>query len=356
MELLNRFCDRVRELVQTYIVSPIRQMRIIDAVDILLLAFVLYLLYAYFRRRRAARVFAGLAVVVVFSLLVTLFKLPTLTYIVRLFAGAAFFGIIVIFQPEIRDALEKLGNAPVFHPGKGLLTRRQYQMASDVTAETVDAVMKMSESCTGALIVFEGLTGLGESLEVGKYIDAKVTSSLLQNLFYDKAPLHDGAVIIRSMRIHSASCVLPSAHGKMNFGTMGTRHRAAVGISEVSDALVVVVSEETGIVSVAEDGKLVRRVDREELTDLLMTYLAGRSYLRRKKAERRAAEEKAAEQQKEDPEAPAKDPYAMYMDESEPADEKDRTIGEQLTIDGVRENGELSEESKDESDSRGGEV
>ena len=146
-----------------------------------------------------------------------------------------------------------------------------------------DAVFKMSETRTGALIVVEGLTKLGDHIQTGKIIDARVTSHLLQNIFYDKAPLHDGALVIRNMRIWAASCVLPSSSGKLDFGSMGTRHRAAVGVTEVSDALVIIVSEETGVVSLAEDGKLLRNVDRETLYDVLMTYFAGRLYLRKKR-------------------------------------------------------------------------
>ena len=126
-------------------------------------------------------------------------------------------------------------------------------------------------------------TKLGDYIQTGKIIDARVTSHLLQNIFYDKAPLHDGALVIRDMRIWAASCVLPSSNGELDFGSMGTRHRAAVGVTEVSDALVVIVSEETGIVSLAQDGKLLRNVDRETLYDVLMTYFAGRLYLRTKR-------------------------------------------------------------------------
>jgi hypothetical protein len=119
-------------------------------------------------------------------------------------------------------------------------------------------------------------------------MDARLTSSLLQKVFYNKAPLHDGALIIRDMRIIAASCVLPSARGKMDFGsTMGTRHRAAVGVTEVSDALVIVVSEQTGTVSVAQNGKLLRDVDGKTLHDVLMTYVAGKTYLRQKRANMR---------------------------------------------------------------------
>ena len=127
------------------------------------------------------------------------------------------------------------------------------------------------------------MTKLGDYMKSGKLVDARVTAPLLCNIFYDKAPLHDGALIIRNMRIYMASCVLPSTKGTLNFGSMGTRHRAAVGVTEVSDALALIVSEETGIVSVAQDGKLLRDVDRDTLKDILMTYLAGNLYLRIKR-------------------------------------------------------------------------
>jgi len=162
------------------------------------------------------------------------------------------------------------------------LPRKHYPLAKKTAEEIVDAVYHMSEKKTGALIVFEGLTKLGDYIQTGKIVDARVTSDLIQNIFYDKAPLHDGSVVIRDMRIWAASCVLPSANGNINFGRMGTRHRAAVGVTEVSDALALIVSEETGVVSVAQDGKLLRDVDRETLYDVLMTYLAGRLYLRKK--------------------------------------------------------------------------
>ena len=128
------------------------------------------------------------------------------------------------------------------------------------------------------------------SSSTGKPVDAMVTSPLLQNIFYNKAPLHDGALIIRNMRIWRASCVLPTTHSTINFENMGTRHRAAVGLSEVSDALVIVVSEESGIVSVAQDGKLIRNVDRSTLMDILMTYMAGSLYLRLKRQDEKATE------------------------------------------------------------------
>jgi hypothetical protein len=146
---------------------------------------------------------------------------------------------------------------------------------------------------------------------------------MLRNIFYDKAPLHDGALIIRDLRIHAASCVLPSAKGKLDFSSVGTRHRAAVGLTEVSDALVVVISEETGIVSVAQDGKLLRDVDSKTLYDILMTYIAGNTYLRFKRSNLRSdylamlelAEEKAvkkAKKSKRHKQVEEKDPLSAF--------------------------------------------
>ena len=245
-------------------------------------------LFGFLRNRRAGRVLLGLSALVVGSVAVTWLNLPALSYIVRLFASAAFFCIVVIFQPEIRDALEKLGNSSILNPGKSRVKSKQYDNVKTMVEETVDAVGKMAESRTGALIVFEGLTKLGDYIHTGKIVDARVTSHLLRNIFYDGAPLHDGAVIVRDMRIWAASCVLPSASGKMDFANVGTRHRAAVGLTEVSDALVIVVSEESGIVSVAQDGRLLRDVDRKTLFDILMTYIAGKTYLRFKRANLRS--------------------------------------------------------------------
>lgn len=275
--------DWICDFTTKYICKPILAMGVKDVIDILLLAFLIYSLYKFFRSRRAGRMLMGLVLITVVSIAIELIHFPALSYLVRLFAGAAFFCVIVIFQPEFRDTLEHIGNFSFLNLRKNGLSRRQLNAAREVTEEVVDAVFKMSKSRTGALIAFEGLTKLGDVAQTGKHIDSALTSHLLQNIFYEKAPLHDGALIVRDMRILAASCVLPPARGKTNFENMGTRHRAAVGITEVSDALVVVISEETGIVSVAQNRKLLREVDADMLTDILMTYLAGNAYLRAKK-------------------------------------------------------------------------
>lgn len=292
--MLAQFWGRVGDFFLKYVAEPFTGIGARDVIDILLLTALLFVLYRYGRSRRAGRVLVGLVIVALLGVAVTLTKLTALGYIVRLFASAFAFCFVLIFQPEIRTGLEKIGNSRVAAPLSDTIPRRKYAAAREITAETVDAVCRMSNTCTGALIVFEGLTRLGNYTESGKLVDARVTSPLLQNIFYDKAPLHDGAVIIRDMRIYAASCVLPSTVSDMDFGSMGTRHRAAVGVTEVSDALVVVVSEQTGIVSVAQDGKLLRGVDRKTLTDILMTYLAGRRYLRVKRLEERAEQIKSA--------------------------------------------------------------
>lgn len=267
-----------------YVAEPIVNMGARDIIDVLLLALVLYELFRFAQNRRAGRVTIGLLIVIFALMLVQLFRLPALTYISQLFAAAAFFCIVVIYQPEIRDALERIGNSTFLNPRSDTLPRKHLPMAKSCAEEITDAVFDMSEKRVGVLIVMEGLTKLGDYIQTGKLIDARVTSHLLKNIFYDKAPLHDGALVIRDMRIWAASCVLPSSSsGELDFGSMGTRHRAAVGVTEVSDALVIIVSEETGVVSLAEDGKLLRNVDRETLYDVLMTYLAGRLYLRKKR-------------------------------------------------------------------------
>lgn len=284
MDMLMKIWEAVASFAIRYIAEPIRAMSLWDVFDVLLLAVVLYQIYRFTRNRRAGRVLLGLCAVFVCCLVVLALDLPVLSYLVRMLGTTAFFCAVVIFQPEIRDMLEHFGNLTLFNPRSNTISGRKLGAVKEVVDETVDAVEQMAAEQTGALIVFEGLTKLGDYIETGRLVDARVTSRLLQNIFFENAPLHDGALIIRNMRIWAASCVLPSTKGKMDFGTMGMRHRAAVGVTEVSDALVVVVSEQTGTVSVAQDGKLLRGVDRDTLRDILMTYIAGNAYLRLKRA------------------------------------------------------------------------
>ena len=288
MNFFANIWKQICDFFAKYVVDPFVKIGVKDVVDILLLAVVLYGVYRFFRDRRAGRVMLGLTFVVVASVVVSAVQIPALSYIVRLFAAAAFFCIVVIFQPEFRDALESLGNWTLLTPNSNSISRKRMGVAKAVVEETVDAVSKMSEKNTGALIVFEGLTKLGDYVRTGHIVDAQVSSKLMRNIFFNHSPLHDGAMIIRDMRIYAASCVLPSSTRQIaDFGNLGTRHRAAVGVTEVSDALVVVVSEQTGAVSVAQNGKLLRHVDSKTLYDILMTYIAGNAYLRHKRANMR---------------------------------------------------------------------
>ncbi|MBQ9806658.1 MAG: diadenylate cyclase CdaA [Clostridia bacterium] len=285
MDFLTKAWNQICDFTMQYVVEPIMGIGVKDVIDILLLTILLFEMYRFFHTRRAGRVVIGLAFTVVVSALVVYFKLPTLTYLVNLFASVAFFCAVVIFQPEFRDALEHVGNLTIFNPRSNTLSKKKLGLANEVADETTDAVMTMASNRTGALIVFEGLTQLGDYTHAACILDARVSSKLLQNIFYNGSPLHDGALIIRKMRIYAANCVLPSSTRKnINFGLMGTRHRAAVGVTEVSDALVIVVSEQTGRVSVAQNGKLIRDIDRKALKDILMTYMAGNAYLRQKRA------------------------------------------------------------------------
>lgn len=285
MDFLTKIWNQICDFTMQYVVDPITEIGVKDVIDILLLTILLFEIYRFFHTRRAGRVLIGLAFTVVVSALAVYFKLTALSYLINLFASVAFFCVVVIFQPEFRDALEHIGNLTIFNPRSNTLSKKKLGLANEVADETTDAVMTMAGNRTGALIVFEGLTQLGDYTHSACLLDARVSSKLLQNIFYNGSPLHDGALIIRKMRIHAANCVLPSSTRKnINFGLMGTRHRAAVGVTEVSDALVIVVSEQTGMVSVAQNGKLIRDIDKKTLKDILMTYMAGNAYLRQKRA------------------------------------------------------------------------
>ena len=328
MNFFTNIWAQICNFFQTYVVKPFVNVGAKDIIDILLLAVVLYGVYRFFRDRRAGRVMLGLAFVVVASAVVSLFQLPALSYIVRLFAASAFFCTVVIFQPEFRDALESLGNWTLLNPNSNSISRKRMSVAKSVVEETVDAVTKMSETHTGALIVFEGLTKLGDYTRTGHIVDAQVSSKLLRNIFFNHSPLHDGALVIRDMRIYMASCVLPSSTRNIaDFGNLGTRHRAAVGVTEVSDALVVVVSEQTGAVSVAQNGKLLRHVDAKTLYDILMTYIAGNAYLRHKRANMRKEYLQMMEEiaRVEPPVKPTEEPHTSEKNDAEAKQKRQRS-------------------------------
>lgn len=256
-----------------------------DIADILLVAVVLYYAYKFVRYRRAGRLATGVIMFILVLVLCELFGMRTMQYIFQNIFQVGIIALLILFQPELRSALEKMGTGSI----KGIMNISDKNGETMLLAirETVIAVGELAASKTGALIVFERNTKLGEIAATGTVIDAQTGSFLLRNIFFNKAPLHDGAVLISRGRIHSAGCLLPLSNQNDINRDLGTRHRAALGLSESCDAVIVVVSEETGIVSVAVDGELRRGYNpdtlRAELTSLLI-HTADNQKVRRRRS------------------------------------------------------------------------
>ena len=238
---------------ETNVLEPIKTMQAIDILDVALLTFIFYMVIRFLSNRRAGKLVTGCLLIVGFFVIAEATDMHAMKYILSNFYQVGFIAIIIIFQGELRSALEKVGgfSSKIV---SGIAESADKQSDADVAFEAkekiesiCDAVFKMSDTCTGALIVIERDTKVGEFMD-GTKLDADISSVLIQNIFTNKAPLHDGAMIIRNMRIAAAACHLPLTARKVD-DALGTRHRAAIGLSEVaSDALVIVVSEETGTV------------------------------------------------------------------------------------------------------------
>ncbi|AHG90581.1 Conserved hypothetical protein CHP00159 [Gemmatirosa kalamazoonensis] len=233
-----------------------------DAVEIALVAFVLYRLLLLFRGTRAVQILSGIAVLCIGYGVAWALRLTTITYLLEIVFKYGAFALLIVFQPELRAALAHLGQARVTH-----LFRRLEE--EEVVDEVTDAVERLSRSSTGAIIVVERDVPLGDYVETGTPLNAKVSGDLLTTIFTPYSPLHDGAVIIRGDSIIGASCILPLSQAPIEDRSLGTRHRAALGLSEETDALVLVVSEETGIISLATGARLVRNLTPAQLRDTL---------------------------------------------------------------------------------------
>ena len=245
-----------------------------DIADIIFVAFLLYYCIKLLRQTRAFNLVKGIVLVGVVYLLVSAFDMSASTFIFNNLFRDIVLVIILLFQPEIRSTIESFGrgNFKIMSFFSSRSSGYQNEERRNCASNIAKAATNMSEKKIGALMVIEGRTPLGEILSSGTEVDCVVTAPMLENIFFPKAPLHDGAVVIRNNRVHSAGCILPLSQSLMSL-ELGTRHRAALGMSELSDALVVVVSEETGTISVAQNGTLERDLKLGELTEIISAYL-----------------------------------------------------------------------------------
>lgn len=238
-----------------------------DAVDIILVSFAIYKLMLLTRETRAEQVLKGLGIILVASSLSDLLKLQTIAWILRYILNAGAIALVIVFQPELRRALEQIGRGKLFD--KTFFIQPEEKDESHVVDEIIKALINLSKEKTGALIIIEQKTGIGDIVESGVKIDGLISSGLLENIFVVNTPLHDGAVIIRGERIIAAGCFLPLTENPNLNKRLGTRHRAALGISENSDVIAFIVSEETGIISMAQEGKLTRYLDSNGIREKL---------------------------------------------------------------------------------------
>lgn len=263
--------DVIKQYLNEFRISEfnIPSFRAIDLLDIFIVAFLIYQIVVWIKETRAWSLFKGILVIFLFSIIAITFNLSTILWILSNAVSVGIIAIIIVFQPELRKALEQLGKG---HFLSNILTTTYYddennKCSAKSFTEIINAVYKMSKVNTGALILIEQDVPLGDIESTGISVDAVITAQLIVNIFEHNTPLHDGAVIIKNNRIAAASCLLPLTESKIS-AELGTRHRAAVGASDVSDAFVIIVSEETGHVSVAKGGTLYRNKKEDEVKRL----------------------------------------------------------------------------------------
>ena len=237
-----------------------------DVLDILIVAFLVYKVLGFIRETRAEQLAKGIVVLVGATLLSNFFDLYTLHWLLSGVMTVGLVALVVIFQPELRRALEHLGRSRFVN----IMNDIDKEDAKRMVTEMVNAVETMSASRTGALMVIENEITLNDIVETGTVIDARISAEMIGNVFYEGAPLHDGAMIIRGSRLYAAGCVLPLTQNKELSKELGTRHRAGIGITENSDALVIIVSEETGVISMAQNGVLTRFMDGKSIEKILL--------------------------------------------------------------------------------------
>lgn len=281
--------DNIAKIIDKYI--PVK-IEITDIIEIIILAVVFYWIIAWIKKTKAWILFKGIIIILVFTLFASIFNFNTILWIMNQTLSVGIIALVIIFQPELRKALEQIGQknflSDIIPLDSG---KRVSERFSDKTInEIVKAAYELGRTKTGALIVIEQNFSLQEYVRTGIDVDAIITSQLLINIFEHNTPLHDGAVIVKGNRVVSATCYLPLSDNMELSKELGTRHRAGVGISEATDAFTIIVSEETGKVSVTQGGQLLRNVDGEQLRSLLVKVqdknVEQKSYLQRLRGKR----------------------------------------------------------------------
>lgn len=270
--IVNVWSSFTEVIVSTWngMIGAVRQFTYKDAIDILLVSFIIYSVIKLVRETRAAQLIKGIIIIVLAFLVASQLELFMMTTLLNYFFQFSWIALLIVFQPELRNALEKVGRSKVGKKFRfsGIMSEKEDAFAQirKCIKAVVTAVSVFQQDRTGALIVFERETKLGEVVDTGTILEAQPSEQMIGNIFFNKAPLHDGAMIVREGKIYAAGCILPLTSSDNISAELGTRHRAAIGISENSDAVAVIVSEETGQISVAVNGVLTRNYTRETLS------------------------------------------------------------------------------------------
>lgn len=263
--------ERVIEVFKHFL-TYFTMITLIDVIDIICLTVVLYIAYRFVKERRAGKLVLGIGFLAVFLLICQFLSLKAMKFILLGIFDVGIVLIVIVFQPELRAALEKMGDNSI-KGVKSIAGRKNNTQITNMIEEVVGAIFDLAKSKTGALIIFERNTKLGDVILTGTVLDAELSGQLVKNVFFNKAPLHDGAMIVRDSRIHSAGCTLPLSANPNISKDLGTRHKAAIGVSENSDCVAVAVSEETGVVSIANNGHLRRNLTKSDLKEKLFEFL-----------------------------------------------------------------------------------
>ena len=244
--------------------------KVTDVLDILIVSFIIYNLIKIMRETRAEQLVKGIIIILIAFAVSGIFNLKMLYSLFTSFFQFSVLAVLIVFQPELRSALEHIARSKIGKYWTGLtaasIEEEKLKQIRKCINSVVEVANSFQKSKTGALIVFERQTKLGEIIDTGTIIDAEPSVPMIGNIFFNKAPLHDGAMIIRDGKVHAAGCILPLTKNNNISTDLGTRHRAALGISENSDAVIVIVSEETGTISIAKNGIITRNFSRETLS------------------------------------------------------------------------------------------